>query len=941
MQPVPDIFRSRVGRRVLVLFLITALVPLAAMALLSLTQVRALLLDQADRRLTNAAKGYATGVYDRLLTARDAAILLASKAEIPASVSRSITRSFVFLGRVDAKSRILVAKGRAPADILQLVAEFRRNAGKYPTVVRSSADGRLFLLQQTGRDSAGDILAGELDPAYVWGPEEDLKAGTVACVVEDTSMALLYCPEGQAMNLPHLLETGSASNETRTIIWTRGDTVYRGRLWAQFMTNDFGAPDWYVAMSVPESDVLGAVRAFHRVFLPIVVLALLLIIWLSMRQIRAMLVPLQILTLGSRRLAANDFDARVKVETQDEFGELGDAFNSMADQLGRKFRLSVAYAEIDRLILERSALDRIVEATLRHAKALCTQTEFRVVLLDASGSSSGRLLALGAEVAGAAEGLLIEAVELPPGTPYSFAPGPELQSEALTPAWLQMTDAPAPGSRWMQPLVWGKTACGWLMAFRPASQEFDDDSVRTISGLANRLAVAAASAWRDVELFQRAHYDSLTGLPNRDLFRDRLRQEIARCRRDGAAFGVMFVDLDHFKAINDSQGHGAGDALLCEAAERLRATLREGDTVSRHGGDEFTVLATGVGEQGDVLPIARKIIDVLSEPFLVNGQACFLSASIGVAMFPDNGESGEELLKHADTAMYRAKSAGRRQAMFFEDRMNAEAIARVSIDRELRRALERGELVLHYQPQVELKSDRVVAAEALVRWNHPERGLLGPGLFLPVAEQSDLICAVGRWVIEEVCRQQQAWRAQGLALERISVNVSARQFSQADFIDHVHTTVVEPGLATSMEFEITESVLLERGEQLEGKLKQLSDFGCSIALDDFGTGFSSLAYLKKLPVHAVKIDRMFVEDVDRTADARALVEAMIVMSHVLGKWVVAEGAERDTHVAILQGLDCDLVQGYCFSKPLPAADFAAFVKDFERRNWGAFAALTG
>lgn len=940
MQPVPDIFRSRVGRRVLLLFLVTALVPLAAMALLSLTQVRALLLDQADRRLTNAAKGYATGVYDRLLTARDAAILLAGKAEIPASVSRSITRSFVFLGRADAKGHMEVAKGTAPAGIPRMVAEFRRSATKYPTVVRSSADGRLFLLQQTGRAGAGDVLAGELDPAYVWGPAEDLRAGTVVCVVEDASMTILHCPDGQEMSLPHLLKTGHAGNEARTIIWNRADTVYRGRLWAQFMTNDFGAPDWYVAMSVPETDVLAAVHAFHRVFFPIVVLALLLTAWLSMRQIRAMLVPLQILTLGSRRLAANDFDTRVKVEAEDEFGELGDAFNSMADQLGRKFRLSLANAEVDRLILERSALDRIVEATLRHATALVEQTHFRVVLLDASGSSSGRLLTLGAEGAGSGDGLLIEAVELPPGTPFSFVSGTE-SSEVPAPAWLRTTDATAPGSRWLQPLIWGKTACGWLVAFRAAGQEFDDDAVRTIGGLANRLAVAVASAWRDVELFQRAHYDSLTGLPNRDLFRDRLRQEIARCRRDGNAFGVMFVDLDHFKAVNDSHGHGAGDVLLCEAADRLRIALREGDTVSRHGGDEFTVLATGVREQGDVLPIARKIIDALSEPFVVNGQACFLSASIGIAMFPDNGESGEELLKHADTAMYRAKAAGRRQAMFFEDRMNTEAIARLSIDRELRRALERGELVLHYQPQVELKSDRVVAAEALVRWNHPERGLLGPGHFLPVAEQSDLICAVGRWVIEEVCRQQKAWRAQGLGLERVSVNVSPRQFAQTEFIEHVRANVVEPGLAKCMEFEITESVLLERSEEVEGKLKQLSDFGCSIALDDFGTGFSSLAYLKRLPVHAVKIDRMFVEDLDRTADARALVEAMIVMSHVLGKWVVAEGAERDTHVATLQGLGCDLVQGYCFSKPLPAADFAAFAKGFARRNWGALAALTG
>jgi diguanylate cyclase len=934
VKPLPVVFQSRVGQRLLLQFLVIALLPLAALAIVSHSQMREFLLAQGSARLAGVAKTYAMGVHERLQTARDVEILSASTPGTAAMELASNTPRFLSMGRVRTSGDVAALWGSIPPDARGVVAAYRREARQAPTAVRRSDGGRLFLLHAVSAGSS-DVMVGELDPKYVWGLETEVRAGTVLCVVEGDSLAELRCPQGHAQGLRVFLGDRAGGIESRDFQWEHAGDRYRGRVWAQFMAHDFAAPDWYFALSAREDEMLGVVNAFGYAFLPTVVLTLLLIAWLAIRQLRTTLVPLQALGEGTRRLAANDLDARVTVVSKDEFGELGDAFNAMAERLSTKFRVSVANTEIDRLILERQPLERIAEVTLRHASALVPGARFRIFLLDAAGSASGRVVTI------EADRLVAERVELPAGTPFSFLPGTRSDVDTAGPAWMAPGNEHGPCTRWMQPLIWGKTACGWLLAFSAADRELDDEAIRTIGGIANRLAVAIASAWRDVELFQRAHYDSLTGLPNRDLFGDRLRQEIARCRRDGNAFAVMFIDLDHFKAVNDSHGHGAGDQLLCEAAERLRATLREGDTVCRHGGDEFTALVTGVREQGEVMPIAQKIIDAMSRPFPVAGEACFLSASIGIAIYPDNGDAADELLKHADTAMYRAKAGGRRHAMFFEERMNAEAIARLAIDRELRRAIERNELVLHYQPQVELKLDQVVAAEALVRWNHPERGLLGPGHFIPVAEQSDLIGAVGRWVMEEACRQMLAWRRQGLPLERVSVNVSARQFAAPDFIEHVRATVVEPGLAANIEFEITESVLLERGDALAGKLAQLSDLGCSIALDDFGTGFSSLAYLKRLPVHAVKIDRMFIEDIDRTSDARALVEAMIAMSHVLGKWVVAEGAERETQVSILQGLGCDLVQGYCFAKPLPAAELTAFVRNFARREWGVAVAAAG
>ena len=902
------------------------------MALLSLSQVRDLLLEQASTRLAIAAKVYATGVYDRLLTARDAAILVAAQPVVDVGGVALIARSFDSLASVGRDGETRVFKGAYLPEMGRLVGEYLSMASRPHVLLRRTESGKLFLLQQPKDARAGDVLAAELAPNYVWGDEEDRKAGTIICVAEGESFVQLYCPNGQDLNLPTLLKNAGPGTEQSDIVWSQGNLTHRGRIWAQFMRNDFASPDWYFTVSVPEDDVLVAVYTFRRVFFPVVLLAVLLVAWLSVRQIRAMLVPLGILMTGTRRLAANDFSTRVEVASEDEFGELGEAFNSMSGRLGRQFQVSQAHSEIDRLILERNDLDRIVESALFHAKLLLPAVRLSTVLLDRNDQDLGRFLRLTGAFAEDHGNMVVDAVAVPHST------RPDLSSSMLVryernepvPDWLRLADPHGQFQTWVQPLIWGKSACGWLLATREDQTIFAEEDRQTIGELASRLAVAVASAWREDELFQRAHYDALTGLPNRSLFGDRLQQEIARSRREERSLAIMFVDIDHFKSVNDSLGHGAGDALLFESANRIRATIRESDTVSRHGGDEFTVLLTDFREQRDLLVIANNIIEALSRPFSVAGQDCFLSATVGIAIFPDNGETTEVLLKHADTAMYRAKTAGRGQALFFEERMNAEVVARLTIDSELRRAIEYGELELHYQPQVSLKKNTIIACEALLRWNHPVRGLLPPSAFISVAEESGLIAAVGRWVIEQACRQVLLWRREGLQLERVSVNVSARQFREEAFVPHIRSTVLETGLASSIEFEITETVLLERTDLLEDKLKQISAFGSTIALDDFGTGFSSMAYLKKLPVDAIKIDRMFVDDIDRSLDGRAFVQAIISMAHALGKWVVAEGAERDTQTAILRELDCDLVQGYCYSRPLPAEDFAEFVKEFGR-----------
>ena len=389
---------------------------------------------------------------------------------------------------------------------------------------------------------------------------------------------------------------------------------------------------------------------------------------------------------------------------------------------------------------------------------------------------------------------------------------------------------------------------------------------------------------------------------------------------------MLFIDLDNFKSVNDSLGHTAGDEVLREAARRISDCVRESDTVARLGGDEFTVLLTSIHRSQGASHVADHVVRRLSTEFTTGGHQAYLSASIGIASYPGDGQSAEELLRNADTAMYRAKGAGRATVVYFEDRMNAEVLAHQRLDNDLRQAIERGELELHYQPIFDLGTGEICSAEALLRWNHPVNGLIPPARFIPVAEETGVIEQIGRFVVAQACRQVEAWQRAGLALERVAINVSPRQFRKPGLVDFVSKCIVATGIAPSMlELEITEGMLVERGQAADDVLSALAALGVGIALDDFGTGFSSMAYLTRFPVDTIKIDRVFVQELGTGRDSEAIVAAIIAMSRALGKRVVAEGAETADQLATLRRLGCERVQGFIFSEALPAAQFEDFV----------------
>ena len=421
------------------------------------------------------------------------------------------------------------------------------------------------------------------------------------------------------------------------------------------------------------------------------------------------------------------------------------------------------------------------------------------------------------------------------------------------------------------------------------------------------------------EIHHLANYDTLTGLPNRNLLHDRLQQAIVQSARMEGSVGVLFLDLDRFKGVNESLGHKAGDQLLRTVAERLRVCVRESDTLARVGGDEFVVILSVVADEDGVSSAASKILAIISEPFVIEEQELYLTASIGVAVYPNDGTDVQTLLKHADLAMYQAKDMDRNNFQFFSSDLNVKVMERMVLESSLRRALERNEFELFYQAQVDVVERSIIGFEALLRWRHPELGMISPDKFIPLAEETGLILSIGEWVIRTACRQAKAWQAAGLPPIRMAVNLSGKQFRTK--LDQVVAAILqETGLGASwLELELTESILMRNATENQQLLQALSGMGCSLSIDDFGTGYSSLAYLKNFPLGRLKIDRSFVRDIITNPDDRAIAKIIIDMAHTLKMEVTAEGVEDHDQLELLKSYGCREIQGFLFSKPLAAS----------------------
>jgi diguanylate cyclase (GGDEF)-like protein len=596
------------------------------------------------------------------------------------------------------------------------------------------------------------------------------------------------------------------------------------------------------------------------------------------------------------------------------------SYNLAMSVLESKWSAQQLLAEIDRLLLEAAGLEQSIEPILLRVCALTSSQFAAVALLDRDAPGHARSFVAGAD------GVVcpVNRISLDPEVTLALQDMP--QGLAVQPQHLDRFSFLEPlrergaESCYVWPILAGTEVAAMLSVGYQGITAPSEELVRYGAQCALRLQIALSNQDCDARLYRQAHFDSLTSLPNRVLFRDRLSQELASSGDAVPCGALLYVDLDHFKRVNDTVGHTAGDQLLTIVAQRLRSCVKDGDTVARLGGDEFTVILRQVASAEAANEIAQRIIEALQRPVNIAGRDHQVRASIGITRFPEDGTTIEELLRNADLAMYQAKDQGRSRVVFFDSKMARAAIQ--PAESGLFRAVCRREFALFYQPQYQLKNGELVALEALVRWQHPREGLRVPKDFLPAAEQSGLIVEIGAWVLESACRQMTLWREEGIAPARLALNVSAQQLRAGGFVTLVSDTLAGMNLPPQiLELEVTESVFADDEARLA--LRDLAALGVRVALDDFGTGYSSLNYLRQHPVDAIKIDRTFINEVPDNSQATTLLATIIDVAHALGKQVVAEGVETLPQLDYLRQHGCDLAQGYVLARPLNVADVSA------------------
>jgi len=710
--------------------------------------------------------------------------------------------------------------------------------------------------------------------------------------------------------------------------WGTAPEAYVAGYWSIFLREHFLVPKWTVIVAESKADVYAPVATFVRTFPLMALLSLWVVLWLSLTQIRKSLGPLDQLKEGTRRIATGDFDNRVSVVSGDEFEELAVSFNVMSERLGRQFQTMETTAEIDRTALSAWDEGRIVTTVLDRIQGLLPQGIVAIILMN-PGAGSARI----ALSDGPGRRDIVGDVSLT-GEPVSDEPGTYLiASNPIPPPLLPLIERGAVAV-FSLPIALNGAVSGWLAIGHRAPGAPPDWDLMPFRQVADRLSLAFSNVRMVQQIHQLAFYDGLTGLPNRILLKERLAGMLASARTRRQLAAVLFLDLDLFKHLNETLGHGVGDQLLQAVARRLVDGVR-GDvaspnvevTVARLGGDEFAVLLPEIGRAEDAAAVAHRLLASLATPFTLGSHEVFVAASVGITIYPFDGEDADRLLKNGDLAVYHAKNRGRNQYQFYTQSLNDAAVERVTMEHSLRKALEREEFVVHYQPKLDLRSGVIVGVEALIRWQHPEWGLVPPDRFIPISEESGLIVPIGEWVLRTACLQAQVWQRGGLRALHVAVNVSSSQLKRRQVIHAVTRALQDSRLdPTLLELELTETAMMEETEANLSTLHDLKAMGLHLAIDDFGKGYSSLAYLKRLPVDSLKIDRSFIRDIMTDPDDAAITMAIIAMAHRLNLRVIAEGVETEAQRAFLREQGCDEMQGYLLGRPLPAEELTPLLR---------------
>lgn len=924
---------SRFGLRVVSIFVLCALIPLILASGVLLREFSGLLSQKEQRELNAMVRSYGMGLLGRLGSADDVLqglVAAAGQSSDDQWIDDQVRR-FVWVRSV---RRLAAGQGFSRGELAppQMSAlQLQGLARNEPVVLWGYDDSGRISVTLVRRLPSGAVLYVELVRSWFWGDLLELTDDANLMLLDSDDRTLILegsqADQANSDDLRDEIRRQQAGQKRNVDPSESSRGNWMASRWELFLRGRFNASSWQVIAFKPEPSIIAGLYSARVIFPVIVVLTLLVVSLLSLRLIRRQLRPLELLVDATRKVSRLEFTEPVELVGTDEFADLARSFNGMTEHLRMQFSALEALSEIDRLLLHSPGLEPILDSVLPHIADILGCRSVSVLLSSVDAVDQGRSYDYlrNRDQRLPVRRLTTDFTALRLATAGNHSVDIAASDSRIRSFLSPFVEAGAKSFR-ICALRHDETVGGFLCVGHAESPEAAVSAGIRIEDFADRLSVVLANLERTEKLYEQAHFDPLTQLPNRQHFRDKLSLRLARSTAHDEPGALLYIDLDHFKRINDTAGHTTGDDFLCAVARRLEACFDADDLVARLGGDEFAAIIQHAGDGDIARQAAQRVLERLRAPLIIGGREWRVEASIGITLFPTDGSTIEDLLKNSDIAMYRAKECGRGQAVFFEREMQERMQARASLETGLHRALERDEFTLLYQPIFDGGTTRMAGVEALIRWpSGPGEEERMPSAFIPVAEESDLIVNVGEWVLRNACRQFESWRQAGLDVGYVSVNVAARQLRQANFVglvmDALRTTGMEPG---ELHLEITEGVLAE-GPTIARTLAELAAHGVHLALDDFGTGYSSLSYLRNFPIHSVKIDRSFVIEIPRSTAACRLVESIIAMTTVLDKHVVAEGVETEAQLQFLQAAGCGSIQGFLLGRPMEGADIPGFM----------------
>ncbi|PCI67101.1 MAG: hypothetical protein COB26_10440 [Piscirickettsiaceae bacterium] len=923
--------RSTVANRIFILFIFSSILPIAILAGFSIQQLNNQATVGVENELRQAAKNYGLLLNERL-GMLDEHLLIKLRQLEPVEVRMSKQ------SKVDGFSNFysmnlndLSASNQYIFSLLSTTDKKSLTAGKPVLVANDQQAGESALYLMRAFEDSEKILVGEINSIQLWGYSEAFDLTKRLCLYGAKNITLFCSTNEHQLQLDSIKTIWQNASTGVTQLTSKENGLFVA-YWSLFTQASFNYPRIMVTVSIDRETVAAPAATLKMIFAIVSVLVLVIITLLSTFKIRRYFVPLEELMKGIGRISKNNFTTPVVVNTDDEFKQLANSFNSMSSKVSNQIEFLSGITAIDQHILSNRSIKDILPAVMSQIKSAIGFEQASLLLIQQPNDGSAKLHNYSNSSSYVEEvNIDEEFIDTLKNKTVTYSIG-----DIAWPSFLDSLKSEGASIYFLVPVMLDNLVQA-ILIFSFKERNFTNDKQGQLRELSDRFAIAfEKSAW-DKKLYKQAHFDPLTGLPNRQLLNDRLEQAIIQASRDQLYFALIFLDLDRFKVVNDTLGHHSGDELLILVAKRLKDTLREGDTIARQGGDEFIILLSGDSSRDEIISragrVANKILASIVEPFQLKGQVIHMSASLGVALYPSDGGDEQTLIKHADAAMYHAKSKGSGRFHLFSNELNNQSMERLKLEDELHKALARQEFELYYQPKVEAKTGRILGAEALIRWNHPQDGLVAPYKFLPLAEEIGLIKEIGEWTIQEACQRISAWQQDGFDNIVVSVNLSVQQFQEEGLVGVVSAALEAENVAAKfLDLEILEGTAMDDMDKTVDTLKMLKDIGVKISIDDYGTGYSTLSYIKKFPIDNLKIDMSFIRNIVNDEGDQAIVESTILMAKKLGLNVVAEGVEDEHQLTMLQEMGCDEIQGYYFSPPVPAEEFAMLLKNgFERK----------